>query len=117
VVFENLPEPENIRENQRSLKITDSHNFYKTNYPLTVVIVPVFPLLIGINYDFNLVDVATIDAVLNHFQIVLKFILGNPDACLQDIEITLSTVKQQQIIAMLEQQATFNFETCSPQKQ
>lgn len=110
VVFENLPEPESLREDKRALEITDFNNFYKTNYPITVVVVPVLPLLIGINYDFNLVDVATIDAILNHFQIVLKFILGNPDACLQDIEIPLSTVKQKQITAMLEQQVTFKFD-------
>ncbi|MEO0835372.1 MAG: amino acid adenylation domain-containing protein, partial [Cyanobacteria bacterium J06642_3] len=89
VVFENLPEPENIREDQRSLEITDFHNFYKTNYPVTVVIVPVFPLLIGINYDFNIIDLATIDAILNHFQNLLRFIIRNRDSCLQDIKISL----------------------------
>jgi amino acid adenylation domain-containing protein len=117
VVFENLPEPENIREDQRSLEITDFHNFYKTNYPITVVIVPIFPLLIGINYDFNIIDMATIDAILTHFKMLLKFIISNPHACLQDIDISLSTEKQQQIIAMLEQQVTFNLENCSLQRQ
>lgn len=114
VVFENLPEPENIREDRRALKITDSNNFYKTNYSITVVVVPTFPLLIGINYDFDLVDVATIDAILTHFQDLLEFIINNPDSCLQDIDISLATEKQQQMIAMLEQQVTFDFESCSP---
>ena len=110
VVFENLPEPESLREDKRALEITGFNTFYKINYPITVVVVPVFPLLIGINYDFNLVDVATIDAIISHFQTVLKFILNNPDSCLQDIDIPLSSKKQQQINAMLEQ-VTFDFDS------
>jgi amino acid adenylation domain-containing protein len=110
VVFENLPELESLRENTRTLKINDSSTFYKINYPISVVIVPASPLIIGINYDFDLIDVATVDAVLNHFHILVEFIVNNPDSYLQDINISLSTEKQQQIIAMLEQQVTFDFD-------
>jgi non-ribosomal peptide synthetase component F len=109
VVFENLPEPENIREDKRPFEITDFNTFYKINYPITVVVVPVFPLLIGINYDFNLVDASTVDGILTHFKILLEFIITNPEACLKDI--SLLTEKQKQTIAMLEQQVTFNFDS------
>ncbi|PSB11071.1 non-ribosomal peptide synthetase [Pleurocapsa sp. CCALA 161] len=111
VVFENLPQPESLREDKRELEITAFNTFYKINYPITVVVVPVYPLLIGINYDFNLVAVSTIDAVLTHFKILLKFIINNPDSSLQDI--SLLTAKQKQTITMLEQQVTFDFENCS----
>ncbi|MGL5833958.1 MAG: amino acid adenylation domain-containing protein [Waterburya sp.] len=115
VVFENLPEPEVLREDKRELEITNFNTFYKINYPISVVIVPIFPLLIGINYDFDLIDVATVDAILTHFQMLLKFIINNPDSYLQDIDISLSTEKQQQIITTLEQQVTFDFDnfTCT----
>ncbi|MGL6337661.1 MAG: condensation domain-containing protein, partial [Waterburya sp.] len=33
VVFENLPEPESLREDKRELEITDFNTFYKINYP------------------------------------------------------------------------------------
>lgn len=111
VVFENLPQPESLREDKRELEITDFNTFYKINYPITVVVVPVYPLLIGINYDFNLVTVSTIDAVLIHFKMLLEFIINNPDSSLQ--EISLLTEKQKEIIAKLEQEVTFNFENCS----
>ncbi|MBE9167118.1 amino acid adenylation domain-containing protein [Pleurocapsales cyanobacterium LEGE 06147] len=108
VVFENLPEPETLREDKREIEVTGFNTFYKINYPVTVVVVPVFPLLIGINYDFNLVDVGTIDAILTHFKILLEFIINNPNSCLKDV--CLLTEKQKEIIAMLEKQVTFDFE-------
>ena len=110
VVFENLPEPESLRSDKRTLEIADANTFYKINYPISVVIVPEFPLIIGINYGFDLIDVATVDAILKHFKILLEFIINNPDSYLRDIDISLSTEKQQQIVAMLEQQVTFNIE-------
>ncbi|MGL6340864.1 MAG: condensation domain-containing protein, partial [Waterburya sp.] len=108
VVFENLPEPESLREDKRELEITDFNTFYKINYPITVVVVPVFPLLIGVNYDFDLVDIGTIDAILIHFEMLLKFIIDNPKACLKDI--CLLTKKQQHFMATLEQEVTFDFD-------
>ncbi|AFZ36197.1 amino acid adenylation domain protein [Stanieria cyanosphaera PCC 7437] len=107
VVFENLPEPESLREDKREIETTSFNTFYKINYPITVVVVPVFPLLVGINYDFNVVARSTIDAILTHFEILLNFIVNHPDSCLQDI--SLLTEKQKQTIARLEQQITFNF--------
>ncbi|BAU65713.1 amino acid adenylation domain-containing protein [Stanieria sp. NIES-3757] len=107
VVFENLPEPESLREDKREIEITDFNTFYKINYPITIVVVPVFPLLVGINYDFNVVARSTIDAILTHFEILLDFIVNHPDSCLKDI--SLLTEKQKQTIARLEQQVTFNF--------
>ncbi|ELS00504.1 amino acid adenylation enzyme/thioester reductase family protein [Xenococcus sp. PCC 7305] len=108
VVFENLPQPESLRDEKRALEIIDFNTFYKINYPITVVVVPSFPLLVGVNYNFNLVDAGTIDGILTHFKMLLNFIMDNPDRCLQDI--SLVTKEQQKIIAMLEQQVTFNFD-------
>ncbi len=107
VVFENLPIPESLKEGQRSIQVPDSSNFYKINYPITVVVIPDSPLVIGINYDFNRVDIATINGILKHFNILLKNIVNNPDVCLGDLE--LLTEQEQQFASILEQEATFNF--------
>ncbi len=107
VVFENLPTPESLKDATRSIQVPDSSNFYKINYPLTVVIIPGSPLVIGINYDFNRVDIATINGILIHLNILLQNMVANPDICLGDLQ--LSTPREQQIVSMLEKEAIFNF--------
>jgi non-ribosomal peptide synthetase component F len=107
VVFENLPVPQGLREGEKSIKVVDSTNFYKINYPLTVVVVPVFPLVIGINYDFNRLEIATINGILTHFQILLQNIIASPGVRLKDLR--LLTEREQQITSVLEKEVTFNF--------
>ena len=106
VVFENLPIPKGLRD-RRSLEVTDSTTFYKINYPLTVVVIPASPLVIGINYDFKRVDAATINGILSHFKILLQGMVNNPEACLKDL--SLLTERQRHITLMLEKKATFEF--------
>lgn len=107
VVFENLPIPESLKEGHRSIQVPDSSNFYKINYPLTVVVIPGTPLVIGINYDFNRVDIATINGILAHFSILLQNMLNNPDTCLGNLDIL--TDPEKQIASTLGKEATFNF--------
>ncbi|MHC5721250.1 MAG: condensation domain-containing protein, partial [Nostoc sp.] len=63
VVFENLPVPQGLREGNRSIEVVNSSNFYKTNYPINLVVIPDFPLVVGINYDFSRVDITTINGI------------------------------------------------------
>ncbi|MCC5632727.1 amino acid adenylation domain-containing protein [Nostoc sphaeroides CHAB 2801] len=107
VVFENLPIPESLKEGHRSIQVQDSSNFYKINYPLTIVVIPGTPLVIGINYDFNRVDIATINGILTHLNILLQNIFNNPDTCLGDLNIL--TEPEKQIASTLGKEATFNF--------
>lgn len=107
VVFENLPVPEALREGERSIQVPNSTNFYKINYPLTLVVVPGSPLVIGINYDFNRVDIATINGILAQLNILLENMVANPHVSLGDLE--LLTEREKQITLMLEKEAIFNF--------
>jgi amino acid adenylation domain-containing protein len=107
VVFENLPVPEALREGERTIEVPDSSNFYKINYPLTVVVVPGSPLVIGINYDFNRVDILTINGILTQLNILLQNMVADPDVCLGDLE--LLTEREKQITLMLEKEAIFDF--------
>jgi amino acid adenylation domain-containing protein len=107
VVFENLPIPKGLRDGHRSIKVTDSSNFYKINYPLTLVVSPGSSLVIGINYDFQRINIATINGILTHFKILLQNMVTNSDVCLRDLK--LLTEREQENILMLEKEATFNF--------
>ncbi len=107
VVFENLPVPQGLREENRAIEVPEEATFYKINYPLTVVVVPENPLVLGINYDFNLIDIATIKGILTHLQILLQRIITNSEVCLKDL--SLRTEREEYIASMLEKQVTFDF--------
>jgi non-ribosomal peptide synthetase component F len=111
VVFENLPIPKSLRDGHKSIKVQDSTNFYKINYPLTVVVIPVSPLVIGINYDFTRVDAATVNGILAHFKILLQSMVTNPNVRLTDL--SLLTEQEQKMTLILEEQVTFDFDYCS----
>ncbi|MBD2665601.1 amino acid adenylation domain protein [Richelia sinica FACHB-800] len=107
VVFENLPTPDSLKPGNRSLHVPDSSNFYKINYPLTIVIIPGSPLVLGINYDFHRVDLNMINGILTHLQILLQNIISHPHICLKDLE--LITESEQQITSNLAKAAIFDF--------
>jgi len=111
VVFENLPVPENLQEGERGLEVSDSTNFYKINYPLTVAVVPISPLIIGINYDFSRIDISTINGILEHFKILLQGMVTNPEVSLKDL--SLLTPAKQNMTLILEKEATFDFQFVS----
>lgn len=107
VVFENLPVPQDLREGHRSVEVINSSNFYKTNYPITLVIIPDFPLVVGINYEFTRVDIATIKGILMHLEILLQSMVTNPEVRLK--ELSLVTEREQCITLMLEKEVIFDF--------
>jgi hypothetical protein len=107
VVFENQPVTQYLREWKGNIKIQDSHLFYKTNYPLTIVAYPGSELTIAISYDFQRFDVATIRSVLQDFAILLQNMVNNSQMHLKDIQIL--SKEQQSKILTLEKEATFDF--------
>lgn len=109
-VFENQPMDMILQESQErnlNINITDSINFYKTNYPLNLVGYPGSELRIGISYDFRRFDAATITGILRHFEILLQSMATNPQVRIQDL--SLLTEQERQITLMLEKQVIFNF--------
>ena len=108
VVFENYPVDRALREWQGDLEIQNTDNFYKTNYPLTVVVYPGSELTIAISYDSRRFAIAAIATILNHFKILLQNMMAHPQARLHDLP--LLTEREQQIALMLEQEVTFNFD-------
>ncbi|WP_414620774.1 condensation domain-containing protein [Calothrix sp. CCY 0018] len=110
VVFENLPVPENLRENHsRILQVVDSNNFYKTNYALTLVIIPEFPLTLGINYDFSRIDTVIINNILEHLNRLLEGMVANHEVCLKDLLLFTEQKPDTQLL-MLEKEMSHNFD-------
>jgi Condensation domain len=115
LVYENAPVDKILQEWQGSFEVSnssivsDSATLYKTNYPLTIAVYPSSEdFAIAINYDFCRFDVATINRILADFQTLLKSMVGNPQACLQDL--SLLTERQKRLSSMLEKEIIFNFD-------
>jgi hypothetical protein len=111
VVFENYPVDRILKEWKGEVEIQSSSDFYKTNYPLTIVAYPGSELVIGISYDRRRFDITTTNSILRHFEQWLQSIVTNPNICLKDVSF-LST-RGQQISIRLEKEATFDFSLCS----
>jgi hypothetical protein len=84
VVFENQKTGKFI-DKWGSLNILKSTEYYKTNYPLTIVGYPGTELTIGINYDFRRFDAATIANILEHLKLLLETIAANPQTTLNEL--------------------------------
>ncbi|AFZ23811.1 non-ribosomal peptide synthase [Cylindrospermum stagnale PCC 7417] len=108
LVFENQPVTQFLRNWQGNIEIQSTNLFYKTNYPLTVVVYPGSELAIAISYDFRRFDVITIAEILKDFEILLLNIVTNPHIRLQDLQFLRE--REQMLATMLEKEATFNFD-------
>jgi hypothetical protein len=110
VVFEKVPLLSVLKSRQGELEIEMTHIWYKTNYPLNVVVYPMSELTIEIAYDCCRFEESAIATILTHFEILLQGMLTNPNLQLKDLQ--LLTASQQRITSMLENEVTFDFAAC-----
>jgi Condensation domain len=111
VVFENQKTGKFLEE-WGSLNISEHTAFYKTNYPLTIVGYPGAELTIGINYDFQLFEVATINNILQHLKILLESMAINPQVSLQELLLLTEQQPHPQLL-MLEKEISWDFNLVS----
>jgi hypothetical protein len=105
VVVENVPDSQSVRSWKGNIEIiADKGEYFRTNYPLNLVIYPESEIIVAISYDCRRFDIATITGILTDFQILLQYIMTNPVIKIKDL--SFSTSKQQQISIALEKEAT-----------
>lgn len=107
VVFENYPVDRILRNWEGEIEFQEKNQFYKTNYPLTIVGHPGSELILGINYDCRRFDAATINSILRHLQILLEGMMTNPEVPVKDL--LLLTEPGQHVRIILEKEVTFDF--------
>jgi non-ribosomal peptide synthetase component F len=78
VVFENYPVDSSLLEGKGSVEISHVVGFERTNYPLTVVVVPGEELSIQISYATSRFDDDTVSRMMGHLQALLSGIVANP---------------------------------------
>ena len=105
LVVENQPASEFLHNWQGNIEFQETEEYYKTNYPLGVVVYPGRETIIGISYDSNLFDLITITGILQDFVILLQNIINNSHLPIKNISFLTETEKQ--LALQLERELTF----------
>jgi amino acid adenylation domain-containing protein/non-ribosomal peptide synthase protein (TIGR01720 family) len=98
LVFENYPVSIEsvIKSFDETLQIEDTQGFEKTNYPLTLTVIPGRELLLKVSYDVSYFDAATISRLLGHLETLLISMVNEPEQRLSQISIL--TPQERQLI-------------------
>jgi amino acid adenylation domain-containing protein len=97
LVFENYPDSSSLSESTKDIQIKDIEGFERTNYPLTVMVVPQQELLIQISYDTDRFDAGTIARTLGHLQTLLESIVAYPDQRITELSLLTKAEHHQSI--------------------
>ncbi|MFN6514065.1 MAG: condensation domain-containing protein [Nostoc sp. CreGUA01] len=104
VVIENFPISEFAKDWWTNLEIKHNKTYYRSNYPLNLVIYPNEELLIAFSYDSRRFETDTVAGILKDIEMLLQHLITNPN--LQIKNLSFSTQKQQLITSFLEKEAS-----------
>jgi amino acid adenylation domain-containing protein len=97
LIFENYPARASVQKWGNSLEIHRVRVISRTNYPLTVVVVPGLELTLRIGYQCHRFDTATITRMLAHFRMLLEGMATDPARRLVDLPM-LTQAEQHQLL-------------------
>ncbi|MDZ8084259.1 MAG: condensation domain-containing protein [Nostoc sp. DedQUE12b] len=103
VVLENFPVTQFVKNWGTNLEIKEDKVYYRSNYPLNLVVYPDEELLIAFSYDARRFEIDTIAGILKDIEMLLQQLIINPN--LQIKNLPFSTPKQQLITSILEKEA------------
>ncbi|MFB2919272.1 MULTISPECIES: amino acid adenylation domain-containing protein, partial [Aerosakkonema] len=98
VVFENYPLDSSLLEGQGSVEIKNVGGFERTNYPLTLGVVPGEELSIQISYNTNRFDDDTVSRMMGHLQALLSGIVAYPSGRVDELLLLTPKEKQQLLV-------------------
>jgi surfactin family lipopeptide synthetase C len=97
VVFENYPLESSLQKRVQNLEIESVLSFEKTNYALTLTVVPGEELALKIGYNSKRFEDAAIARMLGHLQTLLEGMTANPERKLSELPL-LSAAEGQQLL-------------------
>lgn len=112
LVFENYPVDASVQELCDHLTIRNVYLDDRTNYPLTVVIMPGEQLTLRLNYDTHAFGSDSIMRMLGHLQTLLTAIATNPHQRLRDLPILTAAERHQLLVAWNQTQVDYPSGRC-----
>jgi non-ribosomal peptide synthetase component F len=87
LAFENYPLDRTLREHGGSLRVRDMRVYDRTNYPLTLVIVPGEQLLLRANYDRQRFTDSSMRRLLGRLSRLIENMVSREEALLEELQI------------------------------
>ncbi|MBN4003643.1 amino acid adenylation domain-containing protein [Nostoc sp. LPT] len=111
VVFENYLVDASVKERDINFEIEDFHGFERTNYPVTLTVIPGKELLLKITYnDSDRFD--TITQMLGHLQTLLEGMVTNPQQRLCELSLLTETERHQLLVEWNDTEVEYPQEQC-----
>jgi len=108
VVFENYPLDVSLESCGENVKISDIHSFERTNYPLTLVIIPGSKLSLTLSYDITRFDAPAIARLAEHFKTLLQAMLVDATQQLSSLAMLTQYEQNQLLIKWNDTATTFS---------
>ncbi|MEH1968906.1 amino acid adenylation domain-containing protein [Nostoc sp.] len=113
VVFENYPIDASLRQQNINLEIKGFHSFEKTNYPITLTVIPGEELLLRITCDDgDRFDTDTIARILGHLQTLLEGMVTNQQQRLCELSLLTETERHQLLVEWNDTQIEYSQQQC-----
>ena len=112
MVFENYPVDSSLLERKGSVEISNIRGSEKTNYPLTIAVVPGGELSIQISYDTTRFDDDTVSRMMGHLQVLLLGIVANPNGRVYELPLLTKSEKQQLLLEWNDTQKEYPQDKC-----
>ncbi len=112
VVVENYPITVSLQDLGSGLSIPNIRSFERTNYPLTLEAMPGEKLFLGIDYDRDRFDAATISRMLGHFQTLLENIVNHPGQRISELSLLTAAERNQLLVEWNNTQVKYSQNQC-----
>ena len=110
VVFENYPIDASWDAQDVSLEIDNVRIFERTNYPVTLIVVPDSSLELRMSYDVDRFDSATAASMLGHLATLLENFAADPHRCLASLPLLTESERRQLLFSWNDTAHTFSGE-------
>ncbi|MGB0598429.1 MAG: amino acid adenylation domain-containing protein [Rubripirellula sp.] len=108
LIFENYPMDESLLQQAEGLEILDVRNFERTNYPLTLEVIPGSEMKLRMLYDSRRFNPDSIDRMLGHLTYLLQQMVETPQRL---GDLTLLTASEQETLADWNRDSSREFPT------
>ncbi|MGJ5676043.1 MAG: amino acid adenylation domain-containing protein [Nostochopsis sp.] len=113
VVFENYPIDASLQQSDINLQIKDFQGFEKTNYPITLTVMPGEELLLKITSDDgDRFDTDTITRMLGHLQTLLEGMVTKTEQRLGELSLLTETERHQLLVGWNDTEVEYPQQQC-----
>jgi amino acid adenylation domain-containing protein/non-ribosomal peptide synthase protein (TIGR01720 family) len=98
VVFENYPVDASLHQRQGSLEISNVRGVERTNYPLTLTVIPGEQLTVEIGYDISCFNPDTVTRLFQNLQTLLEGIVTDSPATIRELPLLAATEQHQLLV-------------------